>query len=170
MTYRNDAKTVAVVCEEGSGPAAERAASRSAAKRAAARVRGSGPVQLSLTHRAGRGAAVAFRADLGVRAGIDLERENAVRPEFARYFLSPAERRAVGNGRTLAELWAIKEAAWKALRLDDTVHFAALELELSDAGEVSALVLHGRRLSAQATLSRPWPGFVLAVVLVGAPA
>ena len=174
---RWDDVQLAVRCEAGRGdvasPAeirrAERAASHVAAERAVARLgggRAEDSVLLSRTHSHGRGAAVALRDGQGVSAGIDLEREGAVRERFARYFLTDAERKRAG-ARELAELWALKEAAWKALRLDDTVHFAALELRFDDGGEVVGLTLHGRARPARATVSRPWPGFVLAVVLVG---
>jgi 4'-phosphopantetheinyl transferase EntD len=162
-----------VRCAGGSAPAdvreAERAASHVAAERAVARLgerRADDRVLLSRTHSHGRGAAVALRDGQGVSAGIDLEREGGVRERFARYFLTDAERKRAG-ARELAELWALKEAAWKALRLDDTVHFTALELVFDDGGEVVGLMLHGRERPARATISRPWPGFVLAVVLVG---
>ncbi|HKG92110.1 MAG TPA: 4'-phosphopantetheinyl transferase superfamily protein [Gemmatimonadaceae bacterium] len=190
MSYRSEnmergsalaAVPVAVACEDGRGALApgllrraEYVASRAAARRARAQIVGDGPaadVVLSLTHSQGRGAAVALPAVLGVRAGIDLEREGGLRAELARYFLTDAERRHVAeHARGLTELWTLKEAAWKALRLDDSVHFTALELRFDDAGEVDGLALHGVTMPARATLSRPWPGFVLAVVLVGAPA
>jgi phosphopantetheinyl transferase (holo-ACP synthase) len=91
-----------------------------------------------------------------------------VDPAHAGYFLTPRER--VGRTLTLAELWALKEAAWKALALDGAVAFHELELHVDSGGRLCALTLQGRRMAASATLSAPWPGYVLATVVVEAPA
>ena len=120
-------------------------------------------IALSLTHRDGRAAAAA--APAGARVGIDLERADAVRPEHARYFLTCRER--VARTLTLSELWALKEAAWKALALDGAVPFHDLELDLDGAGRLRAVSVCGRRLPASATLATPYAGYVLATVTVG---
>lgn len=120
---------------------------------------------LSLTHRDGRGAAIV--ADAPARIGIDLEREDAVTPEHARYFLTAAERRALRTS-SVATLWALKEAAWKALSLGDDVSFLGLELDVDADGRVRAVSVHGTRLLASAHVERPWPGYVLATVEVEA--
>jgi phosphopantetheinyl transferase (holo-ACP synthase) len=103
-------------------------------------------------------------APAGARVGVDLERRDAVNPAHAGYFLTPRER--VGRTLTLAELWALKEAAWKALALDGAVAFHELELHVDGAGRLRALTLRGRRMAASATLGTPWPGYVLATVVV----
>jgi phosphopantetheinyl transferase (holo-ACP synthase) len=120
------------------------------------------PVALSLSHCEGRAAAA---ASAGVRIGVDLERAGAVRESQARYFLTPAERRAVG-GRDLAELWALKEACWKALSCGRCLPFTALELHFDAEGGVNAVTKCGTTLHASAAVSYPWPGFVLAVLWI----
>jgi 4'-phosphopantetheinyl transferase EntD len=115
---------------------------------------------VSLTHRDGCAAAIA--APAGARVGIDLEREHVVRPEHAHYFLTPRER--VGRTLPLVSLWALKEAAWKALALGGDVEFHALELELTECGVLRALWLRGVRHAVTASLTSPWPGWVLATV------
>ena len=119
-------------------------------------------IALSLTHCDDRAAAAA--APAASRIGIDLERADAVRPEHARYFLTDRER--VARTLTLSELWALKEAAWKALALDGAVPFRDLELDVDGAGRLRAVSVCGRRLSASATLASPYAGYVLATVTV----
>ena len=147
-------------------------ASRLAARRAVARLDPAPTARafaLSLSHRLGRGAAVATAAP-GMRVGVDLELAGSVAPDRARYFLTPRERDAAAAGRRdLAALWTLKEAAWKALAVHETVCFSALELSL-DAGRVTAVALLGERYAATSALSAPWPGWVLAVVGVAAGA
>jgi 4'-phosphopantetheinyl transferase EntD len=118
---------------------------------------------LSISHVAGRGAAIAVPAP--ARVGIDVERAGAVRPAQARYFLTRAERR-LARRLGLTALWTLKEAAWKAFRADDATPFGALELHAGRRGGIEGVSLHGRRHPARAVLARPWPGFVLAVVWV----
>ena len=140
-------------------------AARLAARRAVARL-GAAPLALALSHRLGRAAAVATAAR-GVRVGVDLEVAGSVPPERARYFLTRYEREVAAGRVEFAALWALKEAAWKALDVRDTVCFSALELVLDvDTARLTAVALHGERYAASAALSAPWPGFVLAVVCV----
>ena len=120
---------------------------------------------LSLTHRDGRGAAIV--ADAPAQIGIDLEREDAVTPEHARYFLTASEQRALRT-TSVATLWALKEAAWKALSLGDDVSFLGLELHVDIHGQVKAVSVHGTRFPATSHVERPWPGYVLATVEVEA--
>jgi phosphopantetheinyl transferase (holo-ACP synthase) len=125
-------------------------------------------VSLSVAHRRGRGAAVASAGPAAV--GVDLERIAAVPPRFARYFLTPAERTVLGR-RSCVEMWALKEAAWKASRCTDSVYFTELELGFTDDAELDRVTLRGRTLPASGELYEPWAEFVLAVVrLVEAPA
>lgn len=120
---------------------------------------------LSLTHRDGHGAAVV--AEAPARIGIDLEREDAVTPQHARYFLTVDEQRALST-RSAATLWALKEAAWKALSLGDDVCFLGLELHVDSHGRVKAVSVDGARFPATSYVERPWPGYVLATVEVEA--
>lgn len=124
------------------------------------------PLALSLTHRDGRGAAVAAPAP--ARVGIDLERHDAIAPERARYFLTPRERSASVT-HSLAALWALKEAAWKALALAGDTCFHDVELGLGDAGRLEVVHSLGATFGATATLIAPWAGYVLAVVELDAP-
>jgi phosphopantetheinyl transferase (holo-ACP synthase) len=118
-------------------------------------------LSLSITHRQGRAAAAA--SALGMRIGVDLERVGTVRPSHARYYLTVAEQRALG-GRDLAEAWALKEACWKALSCTGALPFTSVELRFDAAGAVSAISTRGIAVPARATVSSPWPGFVLAVL------
>lgn len=120
---------------------------------------------LSLTHRDGLAAAVVAAAP--ARIGIDLEREDAISPDHARYFLTTREQDALGS-HSLATLWALKEAAWKALSLNDDVAFHGLELHMDSLGELRAVSARGSCVGARATLDTPWPGYVLATVRIEA--
>ena len=130
-------------------------------------IAGDGPgeqeLALSLTHRDGLAAAMVATAP--ARIGIDLEREDAIDPAHARYFLTPRERVSVRR-HSLSTLWAIKEAAWKALSLNDDVAFHGLELHLDSLGELRAVSAHGSCHAARATIDSPWPGYVLATVRI----
>jgi 4'-phosphopantetheinyl transferase EntD len=122
------------------------------------------PVVLSVAHR--DGLAVAIAAHSGCRIGIDLERVDAVAPDHARYFLTARERRTA-SVVSHAVLWAIKEAAWKALALGDDVPLAALELDIDERGTLRGVCLRGERRAATVTLMSPWPGYLMAAVRVG---
>lgn len=122
------------------------------------------PLALSLTHCDGRAAAIAAPAP--ARIGIDLERDDAIAPEHARYFLTTRERAALGT-HSLAALWALKEAAWKALALPDATPFHDLELGIDEAGTVAAVRTTSQSFHASATLDTPWPGYVLATIQLG---
>ncbi|MDQ3950600.1 MAG: 4'-phosphopantetheinyl transferase superfamily protein, partial [Gemmatimonadota bacterium] len=101
----------------------------------------------------------------GSRVGVDLEKLDAVPPEHMRYFLTTRERRQT-NLYPSAVLWAMKEAAWKALALGDDVPLAALELDLDARGTLRGVWLRGEWRSATATLMSPWPGYLMAAVWV----
>jgi 4'-phosphopantetheinyl transferase EntD len=128
-----------------------------------ARVDGRESIALSLAHRDGLAVAIAARA--GSRVGVDLERLDAVPPEHARYFLTTRERRWATQYPG-AVLWAIKEATWKALALGDDVPLAALELDLDAGGKLRGVRLRGEWRNAAATLTSPWPGYLMAAVWV----
>ena len=116
---------------------------------------------VSLAHRDGRAAAVAARP--GSRVGVDVERVGAIPVAHERYFLSPAERSSAGT-RGAAELWALKEAAWKALGCDESMPFSAIQLRFGGGGALRALSFQGVTVEARASVRRPWRGYVVAVV------
>lgn len=122
------------------------------------------PVSLSVSHRDGRGAAVA--EDEGRRVGIDLERDADLPTDSARYFATPAEVAEAGS-LPLTTLWSLKEAAWKALGCGDHTPFAALRLRFDAERRVRAVELDDRSIPATAEVSNPWPGYVLTVLTVG---
>ena len=100
-----------------------------------------------------------------VRLGVDVERAGSVGEARLRYFLAPGER---DGGLDPASLWTLKEAAWKALGCDERLPFRELALELDGAGGLRAVALRGQIFPARATLTTPWPGYVLAVCSVAA--
>jgi 4'-phosphopantetheinyl transferase EntD len=134
----------------------------SAARAAASAIPGCRPSS-SLSHRDGRGAAAVDPA--GRPLGIDIERADAVAPGTERYFLSGGERHAL-EALGASALWSLKEAAWKALLCDDYTPFHALRLVFDAEFRLVALELNGRTVPARAELSNPWPGYVLAVVVL----
>jgi 4'-phosphopantetheinyl transferase EntD len=145
------------------GPRTRIAVQRRPGRAPLARVDGRESVALSLAHCDGRAVAIAACAD--TRVGVDLERLAAVPPEHARYFLTTRERRWATSYAPVV-LWVIKEAAWKALALGDDVPLAALELDLDARGTLRGLWLRGEWRGATATLTSPWPGYLIAAVWV----
>lgn len=120
-------------------------------------------VALALTHRDGHAAAIAGPA--GARVGIDIERLTAAPAEHERYFLTDRERECARGNRG-ALLWALKEAVWKALQLDDCVGFHELELDMNDTAELRAVSCRGLRYQAVSAISTPWTGYVMATVVL----
>jgi 4'-phosphopantetheinyl transferase EntD len=120
-------------------------------------------IRLSLSHRDARALAVA--AEPGLRVGVDLERDEAIPASRARYFLTERERRQE-TSLGLARLWALKEAAWKALDCDARLPFASLELCFDEGGRVIAVAIEGVEHRVQCVQGRPWVGHVLAICLV----
>jgi phosphopantetheinyl transferase (holo-ACP synthase) len=120
-------------------------------------------LSISLSHTDGH--AIAAAAAHPARIGVDLEREGEISPAHAHYFLSARERRTQG-ARTLTELWALKEAAWKALGCGDSTPFGDLELINDDGGAMRAVRLGTMVFPAIAELRHPWPGWVAAVLLL----
>lgn len=118
-------------------------------------------VTVSLAHRDGRAAAVAARP--GSRVGVDVERVGAIPVAHERYFLTPAERAGAGT-RDASEMWALKEAAWKALGCDESMPFSAIQLCFGRRGALRAITLQGVTVAARASVRRPWRGYVVAVV------
>lgn len=120
--------------------------------------------RLSIAHCDGHGAAGAAPAG-DARIGVDLERWHDLPAAHLRCFATARER-GMATLLGASALWALKEAAWKALGCDATLPFTALELEFAADGTLRAVGVRGVEHSAHADLSRPWAGFVLGVVLV----
>jgi len=123
------------------------------------------PLDLSISISHSEGHALAAAAPHPARVGVDLEREGQVDPAHAHYFLSPLEQRQ-HESRSLTELWALKESAWKALGCDESTPFRDLELIADVAGGMSAARLGNMVLPMTAEVSRPWPGWIAAVVVI----
>ena len=119
------------------------------------------PVSVSVSHRLGRAVAVAIPGR--VRLGIDLEWRGAVPLGLERLYLSASERPLLRR-HDATTLWALKEAAWKALELDAAEPFHALQLECDRSGALRALVHGGGETEARAHVWSPWPRFVAALV------
>ncbi len=120
-------------------------------------------LSISLSHVDGY--AIAAAAAHPARIGVDLEREGGISASHARYFLSAREQRTQGV-RTLTELWALKESAWKALGCSDSTPFADLELVTDNGGTLRAVRLGTMVFPAIAELRRPWNGWVAAVLVL----
>lgn len=124
---------------------------------------GGQPVQLCLAQQDGRAASVATQSSLGI--GIDLVRVDSVQPAELRFFLTPRER----GQRCAYEssvLWALKEAAWKAMACPRGGPFQALELELDDQGCIAAVRYRGVRCCRAGGLiiTPPWTDYRAAIV------
>ena len=120
-------------------------------------------VQLCLAHQDGRAASVATQASVPV--GIDLVRVDSVQDAELRFFLTPRER-----GQRCAYdssvLWALKEAAWKAMACPRGAPFQALELELDENGCMAAVRYRGVRCCRAGALivTPPWADYRAAIV------
>jgi 4'-phosphopantetheinyl transferase EntD len=126
---------------------------------------GAAAFRVSLSHRDGAAAAAAAAAPLHL--GVDLERAGTVTQASARHFLSDTERRDGLRCHDLTLLWALKEAAWKALLLEETVPFSGLQLRFAARGALCRLELpaSGRVFRARSVFREPFPGFYLALVV-----
>ena len=123
------------------------------------------PLSLSISLSHADGHAIAAATAHPARIGVDLEREGQISSAHAHYFLSGRERRTQGS-RTLTELWALKEAAWKALGCGDSTPFSDLELIADAGGALRAIRLGMTVFPALGELRHPWPGWVAAVVVL----
>jgi 4'-phosphopantetheinyl transferase EntD len=119
-------------------------------------------VAVGVTHRDGLAAAIAAPNDTLI--GIDIERLDAADPTHRRFYLTSNEQK-ISTGYPDALLWAFKEAAWKALHLDDSVAFHDLELELNNTG-VTSMTFRGTRYRAASAMSTPWAGYVMAALVL----
>lgn len=122
------------------------------------------PISLSISHHDGRGLAAV--ANSPARVGVDLAHSGEIEREHHRYFLAPSEH-AVADRVGAALVWALKEAAWKALSLSDATPFMALELTIDDTLDLRGLRLDGCWIPATACIWRS-DDMVAAAVCVGA--
>jgi phosphopantetheinyl transferase (holo-ACP synthase) len=117
---------------------------------------------LSLAHRDGFAAAAASRPP--ARVGVDVERSGGVGLAHLRYFANEDE--AARGPVEPAALWALKEAAWKALALGAGAPLRSLVLDFDWERRVTAVTVDGRRHRARAALLRPWASHVVSVLRV----
>lgn len=115
---------------------------------------------VSIAHRDGRAAAAA--ASAGTRVGVDVERADSVPPAHLRYFAMDGE--LARGPREPAALWALKEAAWKAIAMPGTAPLRSLALEFDAQRQVIAVLVDGRRRAARGTVLRPWRAHLVAVL------
>jgi 4'-phosphopantetheinyl transferase EntD len=121
------------------------------------------PISISISHCNGLGLAAV--ADSPARVGVDLERVGQIDHEHLRYFLSPGEWRVAERaGGTF--VWTLKEAAWKALQLDDATPFSALRLAIDRASTLRGVWLHGDWIPASARTWRVSRDLLAAAVYV----
>ena len=116
-------------------------------------------VRVSIAHRMGRAVAAASFDPVGV----DIELDGAVPPGRLRFFLTAAER-TYCSGRSPTELWALKEAAWKALELASDLPLSAIELIFDKGGAVVGVASEGRGHRTETLLRRLAGGLTVAVV------
>ena len=121
--------------------------------------RGLLPVNVSISHRNGHGAAAADRRR---RVGVDVEHRVELPAAARSYFLSPSEER--GSGLDGVTLWALKEAAWKALGCDSSTPFE--DLELIFAPDLVAIRLRSSVYPAHAKVLSAWSDHVVARVWI----
>jgi hypothetical protein len=127
------------------------------------------PVELTISLSTCDGRAAATAGPLSMRVGVELERLGSITPAYERFFLSRAERRIVSTiGHTA--FWALKGAAWKALRSGDQPPEGELELLFDANGQLRIASLGEETVSMRATLARPWPGYLIAVTWIVSPA
>jgi phosphopantetheinyl transferase (holo-ACP synthase) len=123
------------------------------------------PVSISISHHDGYGLAAV--ADSPTRVGVDLARLGEIDREHYRYFLTAAELSVVDRIDATV-LWALKEAAWKALALSAERTFASLELLFDESDEVRGVRVDGRVIAATARTWRFSRDLIGVAVQVGA--
>jgi 4'-phosphopantetheinyl transferase EntD len=123
------------------------------------------PLSISISHHDGVGLAAV--ADRPARIGVDLARLGEIDREHCRYFLTAAELSVVDRVDPTV-LWALKEAAWKALSLPADRTFASVELVFDESDEVRGLRLDSRFIAATARTWRFSHDLIAVAVLVGA--
>lgn len=118
---------------------------------------------LSVSHLDGLGAAIASLDALSV--GIDLVRVRSVSQLEQRYFLTSSEIQQ-RPPLSLSQRWALKEAAWKALRCTRETPLKAVELVHAADGRLTGVRKFGVLHPARSLLLVPWPRYVAAVVVL----
>jgi len=121
------------------------------------------PISISISHCNGLGLAAV--ADEPARVGVDLERAGHIEREHLRYFLSAGEW-AVAERAGATLVWTLKEAAWKALRLNDATPFSALRLAIDTTSTLRGVWLYGDWIPAAAQSWRVSRDLVAAAVYV----
>ena len=121
------------------------------------------PVSISISHHDGCGLAAV--ADRPTQIGVDLARLGEIEPEHQRYFLAPSEW-SVAERIGATQVWALKEAAWKALSLSPETPFSALELVIDDEYKLCGLRLEGCWISATGRTWRYSRTLIAAVVCI----
>jgi 4'-phosphopantetheinyl transferase EntD len=123
------------------------------------------PLSISISHHDGR--ALAAVVDAPARVGVDLALSGEIEREHHQYFLAPSEWSVAERiGATL--VWALKEAAWKALSLNGATPFTALRLGIDDKGGLRGLWFDECWIPATARTWRVSHDMVAAAVCVEA--
>jgi 4'-phosphopantetheinyl transferase EntD len=123
------------------------------------------PLSISISHHDGRGLAAV--ADGPTRVGVDLARLGEIEREHHRYFLAPSEW-SIAKRIGATVVWALKEAAWKALSLGSETPFSALELTIDKTDRLRGIRLDGCWIPATARTWRFAHDLVAAAVYVRA--
>jgi 4'-phosphopantetheinyl transferase EntD len=123
------------------------------------------PLSISISHHDGR--ALAAVVDSPARVGIDLACTDEIEPEHHRYFLTPSEL-SVAERIGPSLVWALKEAAWKALSLTHATPFTALSLAIDDDSRLRGLWLDACWIPATARTWRVSHDMIAAAVCVQA--
>lgn len=92
----------------------------------------------------------------GASVGVDLVRTRNLGPAFERSWLTDAESALLGENRdelTVADIWAMKEAVYKACNRGEP--FAPRKVEVLITGEGTAVRYHGRHLKDRCSV-RVW--------------
>ena len=111
------------------------------------------------------GHAVALAAPEGVRVGVALEREGAVRLHAVEGALTAFELR-LAEHMDPTILWSAKRAVRAALGLGDSVDMADIELAPEPSGQLVGAWVRGAFLPLHVRLSEPWAGFFMTTVWI----
>ena len=145
-----------------SWPDADREAGRLARRKALA-LANAFDAPVSVSHTDGLGAAIASLN--AVCVGIDLVRAGSVTHHEHRFFLTSSELQQ-RPPLTLSHRWALKEAAWKALRCERSMPLKSIELVHGPSGSLTGVRKLGVLHAARSLILRPWPGYIAAVVVL----
>jgi 4'-phosphopantetheinyl transferase EntD len=121
------------------------------------------PLSISISHQDGH--ALAAVVDGPARVGVDLAPAGEISREHQRYFLAPTEW-CIAERIGATVVWALKEAAWKALSLTESTPFSALALAIHETRGLRGLLLHGCWIPATARTWRFSHDLIAAAVCV----